>query len=90
MMAELHWNFEKYDLSDAAEDIGEVKSGLATIMETKGWHGVRAAEDVHGYKPGVDLYAAVAFLYIGGRRFWEVVAMGGGTGSHEQAKQEVK
>lgn len=88
-MAELYWAWQQYELSEAAEDIGEVYGGLANEMRTQGWQGVQQQADVHGYKPGVDLFAAVVFLYIGGRSFWQVISVGGGSGTPQQAQQEI-
>ena len=88
-MAELYWSWQKYGLSAAAESIGDVYSALVVEMQKHGWKGVEHQQDVHGYKPGVDLFAAVVFLYIGGNQFWEVVAVGGGSASQQQAQQEL-
>jgi hypothetical protein len=51
---------------------------------------VQHQQDVHGYKSGIDLFAAVVFLYIGGRSFWQVIAVGGGTATAGQAQQEIQ
>jgi hypothetical protein len=88
-MAELYWAFQKYELSEAAQDIGDVYGSLASAMQNKGWQGVQHQQDVHGYKPGIDLFAAVVFLYIGGREFWQGVAVGGGSATQQQAQQEL-
>jgi hypothetical protein len=88
-MAELYWNFEKYTLSEAAEGIGDVYAGVASAMTNHGWKGVEHQQDVHGYKPGIDLFAAVVFLFIGGRQFWQGVAVGGGSATAAQAQQEI-
>jgi hypothetical protein len=89
-MAELYWVWQQYELPDAAEDIGEVYDGLVQGMQAQGWAGVQHQEDVHGYKPGIDLFAAVLFLYISGRGFWQVISVGGGTATAEQAQQEIQ
>jgi len=89
-MAELYWAWQKYEMSPAAEDIGEVYDALAETMRQEGWDGVQHGPDVHGYKPGIDLFAAVVFLYIGGNTFWQVVAVGGGTATEQQAQQEIQ
>jgi hypothetical protein len=88
-MAELYWDWQQYELSQAAEDIGEVYGALANEMQNQGWQGVEQQADVHGYKPGVDLFAAVVFLFIGGRTFWQVIAVGGGSATGDQAQQEL-
>ena len=88
-MAELFWTFQKYELSQAAESIGDVYGALASEMTKRGWKGVEHQQDVHGYKPGIDLFAAVVFLYIGGREFWQGVAVGGGSATPQQAQQEL-
>jgi hypothetical protein len=88
-MAELYWAWQQYGLSEAAEDIGEVYSALANEMQNQGWQGVQQQADVHGYKPGIDLFAAVVFLFIGGRTFWQVIAIGGGSATDQQAQQEL-
>jgi hypothetical protein len=89
-MAELYWAWQKYDLSEAAENIGDVYGALAQEMQRQGWSGVQHQEDVHGFKSGIDLFAAVVFLYIGGRSFWQVIAVGGGSATAAQAQQEIK
>lgn len=89
-MAELYWAWQQYDLSEAADDIGEVYDGLMQGMQAQGWADVQHQSDVHGYKPGIDLFAAVVFLYIGGRNFWQVIAVGGGTASTAQAQKEIQ
>jgi hypothetical protein len=89
-MAELYWAWQQYELSEAAEDIGEVYDGVVQGMVAQGWADVQHLEDVQGYKPGIDLFAAVVFLYIGGRSFWQVIAVGGGTATAEQAQQEIQ
>lgn len=88
-MAELYWAWQQYEMSPAAEDIGDVYDALAGTMQEQGWQGVQHQEDVHGYKPGVDLFAAVVFLYIGGTTFWQVVAVGGGSATEQQAQDEL-
>ena len=89
-MAELYWAWQQYELSEASEDIGEVYGALSQEMQRQGWADVQHQQDVHGYKPGVDLFAAVVFLYIGGRSFWQVIAVGGGTATAAQAQQEIQ
>jgi hypothetical protein len=74
-MAELFWEFQQYELSEASEGIGEVYSGLVNEMQNQGWKGVQHQQDVHGYKQGADLFAVV-FLPIAGRKFWQGVAVG--------------
>ena len=88
-MAELYWDFQQYELSQASEGIGEVYSGLVNEMQKQGWKGVQHQQDVHGYKQGVDLFAAVVFLPIAGLKFWQGVAVGGGTATQQQAQQEI-
>ena len=56
-MAELYWAWQKYDLSEAAENIGDVYGALAQEMQRQGWSGVQHQEDVHGFKSGIDLFA---------------------------------
>jgi hypothetical protein len=88
-MAELYWAWQQYEV-DAGFDIGEIYEGLVQGMQAHGWADVQQQEDVHGYMPGVDLFAAVVFLYIGGQSFWQVIAVGGGSGTAEQAQQEIQ
>ena len=88
-MAELYWSSQHYELSPAAQDLGDVYVGLAATMQKQGWQGVQYQSDVHGYKPGIDLFAAVQFLHIGGSLFWQVIAVGGGTATAAQAHQEL-
>jgi len=89
-MAELYWAWQGYELSEAAEDIGEVYEGIVQAMQEQGWEGVQHQEDVHGYKPGVDLFASIVFLYVGGQNFWQVIAVGGGSATEAQAQQEIE
>lgn len=88
-MAELYWDFQHYELSEAAEGIGDVYGVLVVDMQKQGWQGVQHQQDVHGYKPGIDLFAAVVFLPVAGPTFWQGVAVGGGTATQQQAQQEL-
>ena len=77
-MAELYWSWTQYELPDAAEDVGDVMLACESSLQSLGYEGVAVSADVHGYKPGIDLFAAIVFLEIGsGRTFWQVVAVGG-------------
>ena len=89
-MAELYWASQQYGLSAAADDIGEVYQSLVQQMEKQGWQDVQHQQDVHGYKPGIDLFAAVQFLPISGHSFWQVIAVGGGSATAAQAQQEIQ
>jgi hypothetical protein len=90
-MAELYWGWQQYEMSPAAEDIGDVYAALSGTMQQNGWEGVQHQADVHGYKPGIDLFAAVVFLEIGtSTTFWQVIAVGGGTATEAQAEQELQ
>jgi hypothetical protein len=89
-MAELYWAWQQYELSAASEGISEVYEALVQEMLKQGWKDVQHGQDAHGYKPGIDLFASVVFLYIGGRNFWQVIAVGGGTATAEQAQQEIQ
>ena len=89
-MAELYWAWQHYEMSEASEDIGEVYGALAQEMQAQGWKDVQHQQDVHGYKAGIDLFASVVFLPIGGRTFWQVIAVGGGSATVEQAQQEIQ
>ena len=64
-------------------------NSVASEMQKQGWQGVQHQQDVHGYKPGIDLFAAVVFLPISGRGFWQGVAVGGGSATQQQAQQEL-
>lgn len=88
-MAELFWSFQGYELSAAAESIGDVYVAVANEMTNNGWKGVEHQQDVHGYKPGIDLFAAVVFLPISGNEFWQGIAVGGGSATQQQAQQEL-
>ena len=78
-MAELYWAWQQYEMSPAAEDIGDVYEGLSQAMQQNGWQGVQHQADVHGYKPGIDLFAAVVFLEIGtSTTFWQVIRSAAG------------
>lgn len=87
-MAALWWSSRKYDLSVAAEGIGDVLGAIAQGMKSAGWQGVAVGGDVHGYKPGIDFFAAVQYLPIGGNKFWQVIAVGG-DGTAAQATSEM-
>ncbi|MBW8805331.1 MAG: hypothetical protein JF587_16000 [Catenulisporales bacterium] len=87
-MAALWWSSREYELSEASEGIGEVLGGIAQGMKNGGWEGVAVGGDVHGYKPGIDFFAAVQYLPIGGRKFWQVIAVGG-DGKQAQATSEI-
>jgi|SRR5271156_5109876 hypothetical protein len=88
-MAEFYWNWKTFALSEAADDIGEMYGGLVQQMQDAGWKGVQHQEDVHGYKPGIDLFASVLYLPIAGRDFWQIIAVGGDA-NEQQAQQELK
>jgi hypothetical protein len=88
-MAELYWNWKTFELSEAADDIGEMYDGLVQQMQLAGWQDVQHQEDVHGYKPGIDLFAAVLYLPIAGRQFWQIIAVGGDA-NEQQSQQEIQ
>jgi len=87
-MAELYWNWKTFELSAAADDIGEMYDGIVQQMQQAGWQDVQHQEDVHGYKRGIDLFAAVLYLPIAGREFWQIIAVGGDA-TGQQAQQEI-
>ena len=39
-------------------------------------------------RSGIDFFAAILFLYMGGQNFWQVVAVGG-DGTEAQAQAEI-
>lgn len=88
-MAELYWAAHHYELSPAAENIGDVYSAIAQSMTQHGWQGVQHGSDVHGYKPGIDLFAAVLYLYVGGSTFWQIISVGGDA-TKAQAQSEIQ
>lgn len=89
-MAELYWQSTPYVLSPAAEGIGDVYTVCVSSMEQLGYKGVQHQQDVHGYKPGIDLFAAIQFLPNGGgSKFWQVIAVGGGSATSAQAEAEI-
>ena len=88
-MAELFWAAQGYEMSAAAENIGDVYNALAATMTQQGWEGVQHQQDVHGFKPGIDLFSAIMFLPIQGDNFWQVIAVGGGSATAQQAEQEL-
>jgi len=85
-MPTLWWSWSEFTLPVAAEDIGEVYSGIAEGLTNAGYTDVRVAEDVHGVKG--DFIDAVIYLFIGNRNFWQVIASGG-DGSVADAQAEV-
>jgi hypothetical protein len=86
-MASLYWNWNKYTLPTAAEDIGEVYQAVSQALSELGYTGVEHGEAVSGYKGHYIL--AVLYLYIGGRNFWQIVACGGNGGSEAEALAEI-
>jgi hypothetical protein len=89
-MAELYLSWKQYEMpTDAGGNISTVYDRLVDVMKEQGWAGVQHQEDVHGYQPGIDLFAAIVFLYIGGQNFWQVIAVGGDA-TAEQAQQEIQ
>jgi hypothetical protein len=87
--AELYWAWQQF-VMPVGDDIGELYAGIASGMQEQGWAGVQQQQDdVIGYKPGIDLFAAIAFLYNGGQNFWQVIAVGGDD-SADQAQQEIQ
>jgi len=85
-MATLWWNWTRYTLSPASEDIGEVKQAIAQGLPGLGYTGVQVGEDVHGFKG--EFILAVTYLEISGREFWQVIACGG-NGTVAEAQAEV-
>ncbi len=86
-MAELWWSATGYEVSPAVGNIGEVKEVIGNALTQNGYQGVAVAGDVHGFKPGIDFFAAVMFLPISGENYWQVVAVGGdGTSAQGQAE----
>lgn len=85
---ELYWSWQEYELSPAAENIGFVREALAGAMQQNGWEDVAYSEDVHGYKPGIPLVAAILFLFKSGSTYWQIIAVGG-SGSKAQALEEI-
>ncbi len=82
-MGALWWRWSQYTLSPANEDIGEVMNAIAQGLPNLGYSGVQVAADVHGSKG--DFLLAVLYLYIGERKFWQIVACGG-DGSQAEAE----
>jgi len=85
-MPTLWWSWSEFTLPDAAEDIGDVYSGIAQGLSAAGYTSVKVAEDVHGVKG--DFIVAVIYLFISNKNFWQVIACGG-DGSVADAQAEV-
>ncbi len=85
-MAGLWWNWKEFELSPAAEGIGEMLEGIAGELERAGYTGVAVAEDVHGFKE--DFMVAVVYLSISGSNFWQVIAVVDGPETEIQQVQE--
>ncbi|MGO9790888.1 MAG: hypothetical protein ACLP8S_15745 [Solirubrobacteraceae bacterium] len=85
-MPSLWWDWKQFELSPAADDIGEMLAGVAQQLRVAGFTGVAVSEDVHGFKG--EFIAAVVYLLIGGRTFWQVTAVGG-DGSEKEAQAEL-
>ncbi len=86
-MASLWWRWSQFSLTQAADGIGEMYSGIARGLSGAGYTGVQQAEDVHGFKG--DFIVAVVYLPISGRNFWQVMACGGNGGSENEAQAEL-
>ena len=91
--AELYWAWQPYAIP-VDDSVGELYEGIAGEMRGQGWAGVQQQQyDVVGYKPGIDLFAVVTFLYNGDgngtHNFWQVIAVGGDD-SADRAQQEIQ
>jgi hypothetical protein len=86
-MPALWWNWKQFELTEAADGIGEMLEGIASGLERAGYTGVAVAEDVHGFK--ADFMVAVVYLFISGRNFWQVIAVVDGPESEIQEVQQV-
>ena len=79
-MANLWWRWNEFQLSEAAEDIGEMYGAIVEGLPGLGYTGVQHAEDVHGRKG--DFILAIVYLPIAGRNFWQVMSCSG-SGDHQ-------
>ncbi len=86
-MPALWWDWKQFELSEAAEDIGEMLGGVASGLKGAGYTGVAVAEDVHGFK--ADYMVAVVYLFIAGRSFWQVIAVVDGPEAEIKQVQKV-
>jgi hypothetical protein len=69
-MASYYWSWSQYSLPAAAEDIGDVYSGLTGALTRAGYANVTHDTEVRANTG--DFAIAVVFLFIGGREFWLV------------------
>ena len=77
-MAALFWNSEVRNLSEATENIGELKRVIENELQKNRFLDVRRNNlEVAGGRDGVWL--SIAHFHIGGRKFWEVVMASGGS-----------
>lgn len=91
-MATLWWAWSQYE----SENIRGVMTVLGNTLEKNGYQDVvvspqtatNPGQDVHAFKPGIDFFAGILFLYTGGQNFWQVVAVGG-DGTEAQAQAEI-
>ena len=86
-MPALWWNWNQIELSEAADDIGEMLQGIASGLKRAGYTGVAVAEDVHAFKD--DFMVAVVYLFISGRSFWQLIAVVDGAEAEIQQVQQV-
>jgi hypothetical protein len=78
-MAALFCNTRQMVLSDAAQDIGELKTSIAALLREGGFVDVvNTSGEVAGNRGDVRL--SVLHLFIGGRSFYELVMAGGEAG----------
>jgi hypothetical protein len=85
-MPGLWWNWKQFELSAAADDIGQMLQGIGAELRRAGYTGVAVAEDVHGFKE--NFMVAVLYLEISDRNFWQVIAVIDGPESVIQQVQE--
>jgi hypothetical protein len=80
-VATLLYNATQFTLGEASEDIVEVVQAIAAGLPSLGYTGVEVsstvqiAGNVHGFKGSFLL--GVAYLPLGDRSFWQLIACGG-------------
>jgi hypothetical protein len=61
----LWWNWKQFELTAAADDIGQMLQGIGAELRRAGYTAVAVAEDVHGFKE--NFMVAVLYLEISDR-----------------------
>jgi hypothetical protein len=82
-MAELAFEYEEFELSEALANIGELKNVIShSVLEEKGFTNVvHTPSEVAGDRNGCRV--SILHLHIADRNFWQVVMCSCDGGSHK-------